>query len=61
MGTGKAGDATVIAITLVGRDARGLKGLTWLFGMDPNDRPVSDIEFRMHAEMIAESTSTGLL
>ena len=57
----KAGDETVIAIALVGSDARGLKGLTWLFGTDPNDQPVSDIEVRMHAEMIAESTSTGLL
>ncbi|WP_434616631.1 hypothetical protein [Arthrobacter sp. A5] len=57
----KAADDTLIAIALVGRDARGLKGLTWLFGTDPNDQSAADIEFRMRAEMIAESSSTGLL
>jgi hypothetical protein len=46
-------DDTIIAIALVGLDSRGLKGLTWLFGMDPNDHPAADIEIRMHAEMNA--------
>ena len=45
---------TTFAIALVGRDSRGLKGLTWLFGMDPNDQAESAIEFRMFAEMLAE-------
>ncbi|WP_155838577.1 hypothetical protein [Arthrobacter castelli] len=54
----KASDDTLIAIALVGRNARGLKGLTWLFGMDPNDRPGSDIELRMFAEMSTEKSCT---
>lgn len=47
----KAAAETLIAIALVGRDARGLKGLTWLFGMDPNDYPESELQIRMQAEM----------
>lgn len=47
----QAPDDTIIAIALVGLDSRGLKGLTWLLGMDPNDHPESEIEFRMLAEM----------
>ncbi|MHA7303955.1 hypothetical protein ACX80E_01720 [Arthrobacter sp. TMN-49] len=47
-------DDTIVAVALVGRDARGSKGLTWLFGTDPNSEPLSDIEFRMQAEMIYE-------
>ncbi|WP_139244240.1 hypothetical protein [Arthrobacter alpinus] len=43
---------TIMAIALVSLDSRGLKGLTWLFGMDPNDHPAADIEIRMHAEMM---------
>ncbi len=50
---GEAADGTLIAIALVSRDARGLKGLTWLLGMDPNDQPATDLEFRMIAEMEA--------
>jgi hypothetical protein len=40
-----------VAIALVGRDARGLTGLTWLRGMDPADEPESDLQRRMHAEL----------
>lgn len=47
----QAPDDTIIAIALVGLDSRGLKGLTWLLGMDPNDHPESAIEVRMLAEM----------
>ncbi|POH73063.1 hypothetical protein CVS27_12960 [Arthrobacter glacialis] len=53
----EASDDTIVAIALVSLDARGLKGLTWLLGMDPNDQPVADIEFRMLAEMIDEGPS----
>ncbi|MHA7177795.1 hypothetical protein ACX80D_14180 [Arthrobacter sp. Sr24] len=49
-----AGDDTLVAIALVGRDARGLKGLTWLLGMDPEDSPATDIEVRMFAEMVTD-------
>ena len=49
----ESGADTLVAIALVGRDARGLKGLTWLLGMDPNDSPSTDIESRMYAEMTA--------
>jgi len=45
-----AADA-VIAIALVGTDDRGLRGLTWLVGMDPNDAPESDLQARMAAEL----------
>ena len=48
----EADDDTVVAIALVGLDSRGLKGLTWVFGMDPNDHPGSEIQQRMLAEMI---------
>ncbi|WP_425863263.1 hypothetical protein [Arthrobacter sp. TWP1-1] len=47
----EASAETLIAVALVGRDSRGLKGLTWLFGMDPNDSPESELQIRMHAEM----------
>lgn len=49
---------TMVAIALVGLDDRGLKGLTWLLGMDPNDEPVSDIEVRMYAEMLGDDSPT---
>lgn len=49
----------LIAIALVGRDAQGVKGLTWLFGMDPNDEPQSDLEVRMWGEMLADGASAG--
>lgn len=52
-----ASDDTLVAIALVGLDARGLKGLTWLLGMDPNDQPESAIEFRMLAELSVESST----
>lgn len=55
----KASEDTIVAIALVGRDDRGLKGLTWLFGMDPNDHPESEIEIRMLAEMSAEGSPHG--
>lgn len=51
-----ASDDTLVAIALVGLDARGLKGLTWLVGMDPNDEPESDIEFRMLAELRVDNS-----
>ncbi|WP_261388270.1 hypothetical protein [Arthrobacter alpinus] len=54
-----ASDETLIGIALVSRDARGMKGLTWLLGMDPNCEPLSDIQFRMRDEMTADSTSSG--
>ncbi|MHA7270687.1 hypothetical protein [Arthrobacter sp. HLT1-20] len=50
-------DDTIVAIALVGLDSRGLKGLTWLLGMDPNDHPESDIEVRMLAEMTATGST----
>ncbi|WP_449372640.1 hypothetical protein [Arthrobacter psychrolactophilus] len=53
----KADDDTIVAIALVGLDSRGLKGLTWLLGMDPNDYPESDIESRMLAEIGAEASA----
>lgn len=49
--TSTAGPETVVAIALVGVDNRGLRGLTWLVGMDPNDAPESDLEKRMFAEL----------
>lgn len=48
---------TVVAIALVGLDSRGLKGLTWLLGMDPNDYPESDIESRMLAEIGVQASA----
>lgn len=54
---GEATEDTIIAIALVGLDSRGLKGLTWLFGMDPNDHPVEDLEIRMHAEMMTAKSA----
>lgn len=54
----QAPDDTIIAIALVGLDSRGLKGLTWLLGMDPNDHPESEIEVRMLAEMEPGSPSS---
>ncbi|WP_157884045.1 hypothetical protein [Arthrobacter alpinus] len=50
-------DDMIVAIALVSLDSRGLKGLTWLLGMDPNDHPAADIEIRMHAEMIAVAST----
>lgn len=47
----QAPDDAIIAIALVGLDSRGLKGLTWLLGMDPHDHPESAIEVRLLAEM----------
>lgn len=49
-----ADDDALVAIALVGQDARGLKGLTWLLGMDPGDSPATDIEVRMLAEILTD-------
>ncbi|MGG7510483.1 hypothetical protein [Plantibacter sp. YIM 135249] len=46
-----AADDVVVAIALVGFDRAGLKGLTWLIGMDPNDGWGDDLERRMVAEL----------
>jgi len=46
-----AAPAEVIAIALVGFDARGLRGLTWLVGMDPNDLADTALQGRMLREM----------
>jgi hypothetical protein len=46
--------AETISVALVGTDNRGLRGLTWLFGMDPNDTPESDLQNRMLAELRKE-------
>jgi hypothetical protein len=43
-----------ISVALIGVDNRGLRGLTWLFGMDPNDAPESPLQARMLAEMNEE-------
>jgi hypothetical protein len=43
-----------IAVALVGIDNRGLRGLTWLFGMDPNDSAETPLQARMLAEMHEE-------
>jgi hypothetical protein len=43
-----------IAVALVGTDNRGLLGLTWLFGMDPNDSAESPLQGRMLAELREE-------
>jgi hypothetical protein len=51
---GVADVAETISIALVGTDNRGLRGLTWLFGMDPNDAPESDLQNRMLAELHEE-------
>lgn len=40
-----------VAIALVGVDNRGLRGPTWLVGMDPNDAPESELQRRMFAEL----------
>lgn len=49
-----AAPGVLIAIALVGRDDRGLKGLTWLLGMDPNDYPETPYRERMFAELHAD-------
>lgn len=54
-------NGTHAAIALVGLDAHGRKGLTWLLVMGPNSEPLSDLEFRMRDEMLADGTSTGSL
>jgi hypothetical protein len=54
---GAADAAETISIALVGTDNRGLRGLTWLLGMDPNDAPESDLQNRMLAELHEERTT----
>jgi hypothetical protein len=49
--------AETISVALVGTDNRGLRGLTWLFGMDPNDAPESDLQSRMLAELHLERSN----
>ena len=49
----------LIAIALVGRDDRGLKGLTWLLGMDPNDYPDTPYRERMFAELQENASPTA--
>jgi hypothetical protein len=51
---GAADAAETISIALVGTDNRGLRGLTWLFGMDPNDAPETPLQDRMLAELHEE-------
>lgn len=47
----------VWALALVGDDARGLRGLTWLVGMDANDPPSDEHELDVTARMLARRTS----
>lgn len=51
---GEADAHETISVALVGTDNRGLRGLTWLFGMDPNDSPESPLQARMLAEIHQE-------
>ena len=51
---GEADARETISIALIGTDNRGLRGLTWLFGMDPNDSSESELHDRMLAEMHQE-------
>ncbi|KJC63041.1 hypothetical protein SAMN06295879_3717 [Agreia bicolorata] len=51
---GEADAGETIAVALVGIDNRGLRGLTWLFGADPNDSSESGLHTRMLAEMYQE-------
>ncbi|CAD6009119.1 hypothetical protein [Agreia sp. COWG] len=50
----EASDDETIAVALIGTDNRGLRGLTWLFGMDPNDSSESERHDRMFTEMYEE-------
>jgi hypothetical protein len=45
------GDERLWALALVGVDARGARGLTWLSGMDYNDAPGDAVEWRRRREM----------
>ncbi|MBF4635637.1 hypothetical protein ITJ38_14585 [Agreia pratensis] len=51
---GKAQQNETISVALIGIDNRGLRGLTWIFGMDPNDSSESELHDRMIAEMLEE-------
>lgn len=51
---GTAEPNETISIALIGVDNRRLRGLTWLFGMDPNDSAESKLHDRMLAEMLEE-------
>ncbi|WP_144765181.1 NUDIX domain-containing protein [Curtobacterium sp. 9128] len=48
----------VWALALVGRDDRGLRGLTWLVGMDANDPPSDQHEVDVLARMAARQRGT---
>ena len=48
---GTAEQNETISVALIGTDNRGLRGLTWLFGMDPSDSSESELHDRMLAEM----------
>ncbi|MFJ4077102.1 hypothetical protein EDF28_0654 [Curtobacterium sp. PhB137] len=43
----------VWGLALVGRDSRGLRGLTWLVGMDANDPPSDEHEIDLGERMRA--------
>lgn len=45
----------VWALALVGRDSRGLRGLTWLVGMDANDAPSDEHEIDLRLRMTART------
>jgi len=51
---GTAQPNETISVALIGIDNRGLRGLTWLFGMDPNDSSESELHTRMLTEMHEE-------
>ncbi|ROP63541.1 8-oxo-dGTP pyrophosphatase MutT (NUDIX family) [Curtobacterium sp. PhB130] len=45
----------VWALALVGQDSRGLRGLTWLVGMDANDPPSDDHEIDLRLRMTSRT------
>ncbi|MFJ3384690.1 MULTISPECIES: NUDIX domain-containing protein [unclassified Curtobacterium] len=49
------GPDTVWALALVGRDSRGLRGLTWLAGMDANDPPADEHEIDLRLRMTSRT------
>ena len=51
---GEARQDETLSIALIGIDSRGLRGLTWIFGMDPNDSSESELHDRMLTEMLEE-------
>ena len=57
---GTAQPNETISIALIGIDHRRLRGLTWLFGMDPNDSAESELHDRMLAEMLEEHRTRAL-